>query len=50
MYVAGVYASRLLTIDHVALTSHQITGPRTDLHSGIEGGAVTEPMIDMYVK
>ena len=27
----------------------KIISPYPDLHSGIEGGAVAEPMIDMYV-
>lgn len=28
----------------------KITSPHPDLHSGIEGGAVAEPMVDMFVK
>ena len=27
----------------------KITSDRPDLHSGIEGGAVVEPMVDMFV-
>ena len=29
--------------------SLKIASDRPDLHSGIEGGAVAEPMIDMFV-
>jgi len=29
--------------------SVEISSDRPDLHSGIEGGAVAEPMVDMYV-
>jgi hypothetical protein len=32
-----------------ALTIKQISSDRPDLHSGIEGGAVAEPMVDMFV-
>ena len=29
--------------------THQISSRFPDLHSGVEGGGITEPMSDMYV-
>lgn len=32
-----------------SVNTHQISSLFPDLHSGVEGGAITEPMSDMYV-
>jgi hypothetical protein len=42
-YVNAMAALAVIFIDH----SFQISSSAPDLHSGVEGGAVTEPMLDM---
>ena len=32
-----------------SVNTHQISSRFPDLHSGVEGGGITEPMSDMYV-